>query len=272
MAGSASSTGGQDPLLARKRQRETSCKQKAGRRAPAGTLPTRAPGRNDPVAVSRDAESKPLLSRPRTAAGFAASISGLITLTGWGTLLVPSEPALTHAPQAMQLALRRRSLGPAATTPSPAPARGLLARRTKIVERAWVHVARKAVGLDGQVISQQWLVHTTSPGVPADDRRVLDLVVYGATPRTFSLCCRATLVSPLARTGHRQPGAANTNGAALRVAEGRKRSTYRCCARRTSRARCPGRSAGAGMARLAASCTTYYACGGKCPRPLSAAR
>ena len=47
----------------------------------------------------------------------------------------------------------------------------------------------------------------------------LDLVVYGATPR-----CDSRL-TPRA-TGHPQPGAADTNGAVLRVAERRKRSTY----------------------------------------------
>ena len=53
------------------------CRQKAGKRASAGTLPTKASGRNNPamqagrvaarLAVSRDAE--PSLSRPRVAAG-----------------------------------------------------------------------------------------------------------------------------------------------------------------------------------------------------------
>ena len=54
----------------------------------------------------------------------------------------------------------------------------LLARRAKVVERAWVRVAREAVGAEGQVVAQQWLTHTTATGVPADDRRRLDLVVY----------------------------------------------------------------------------------------------
>ena len=74
--------------------------------------------------------------------------------------------------------------------------------------------------------AQAPVVHTPAPGVPADDRRRLDLVVYGATPRGGALCCDATLVSPLARTGHPQPGAADTDGAVLRVAERCKRSTY----------------------------------------------
>ena len=57
------------------------------------------------------------------------------------------------------------------------PRTGLLARRAKVVERAWVRVAREAVGAEGQVVPQQWLVHTTAPGVRAEDRRRLDLVI-----------------------------------------------------------------------------------------------
>ena len=79
---------------------------------------------------------------------------------------------------------------------------GLLARRAKIVEHAWVRIAREALGADGQGIPQQWLAHTTAPNVGAEDRRRLDLVVYGATPHGGALCCDATFVSPLTRTGH----------------------------------------------------------------------
>ncbi|CAE7938361.1 Nmt1 [Symbiodinium sp. KB8] len=50
----------------------------------------------------------------------------------------------------------------------------------KLVERAWVRVAREAVGAEGQVVPQQWLAHTTAPDVPAGDRRRFDLVVDGA--------------------------------------------------------------------------------------------
>ena len=49
------------------------------------------------------------------------------------------------------------------------------------LERARVCVAREAVGAEGQVVPQQWLAHTTTTGVPVDDRRRLGLVVYGAT-------------------------------------------------------------------------------------------
>ena len=41
---------------------------------------------------------------------------------------------------------------------------GLLARRAKVVEPAWVRVAREAVGPEGQVVPQQWHPHTTAPG------------------------------------------------------------------------------------------------------------
>ena len=41
-----------------------------------------------------------------------------------------------------------------------------------------------------------------------------------------ALCCDATLVSPLTRTGQPQPCAAAHDGAMLRVAERRKRTTY----------------------------------------------
>ena len=39
----------------------------------------------------------------------------------------------------------------------------------------------EAVGAEGQVVPQQWLAHTTATGVPTEDRRRLDLVVYGST-------------------------------------------------------------------------------------------
>ena len=105
------------------------------------------------------------------------------------------------------------------------PRNGLLARRAKVVERAWVRVAREAVGPEGQVVPQQWLAHTTAVGVDARDRRRLDLVIYGVSPRGEALCCDATLVSPLTRSGAPQPQASE-DGAALRVAERRKRATY----------------------------------------------
>ena len=46
------------------------------------------------------------------------------------------------------------------------------------------------------VVPQQWLAHTTAPGVASDDRRRLDLVIYGATPLGGAVCCDATLMIP----------------------------------------------------------------------------
>jgi len=74
---------------------------------------------------------------------------------------------------------------------------GLLPRRGFVVERAWVQVAREAVGPEGRVEPQQWLAHTTAPQVPADDRRRLDFVVYGATTDGEAIRRDETLVSPL---------------------------------------------------------------------------
>ena len=55
-----------------------------------------------------------------------------------------------------------------------------------------------------RMLPQQWLLCTTAPGVRADDRRRLDVVIYGAAPNGSALCCDVTLVSPLTRTGGRQ--------------------------------------------------------------------
>ena len=154
---------------------------------------------------------------------------------------IPCENTTALPPQAMQVALRRRlrlalPLCASRCGPNPGcgemvdalgdhalacPRTGLLARRAKIVERAWVRVAREAVGAEGQVVPQQGLAHTTAPDVSSDDRKRLDLVVYGG-----ALCCDATLVSPLTRTGHPQPCTVEVDGAMLKAAERRKRSTY----------------------------------------------
>ena len=90
------------------------------------------------------------------------------------------------------------------------PRTGLLARRANVVERVWVRLAREAVGAEGQVMPQQWLVHTTAPGVRADDRRRLDVAIYGATSNGSALCGDATLVSLHGRRGRRRPADSGT--------------------------------------------------------------
>ncbi|CAJ1363892.1 unnamed protein product, partial [Effrenium voratum] len=69
---------------------------------------------------------------------------------------------------------------------------------SEVVERAWVQVAREAVGPDWR---RSWLAHTTAVTVDARERpgHVRCFHVGG------SLCCDATLVSPLTRSGALQP-------------------------------------------------------------------
>ena len=146
---------------------------------------------------------------------------------------IPAEAATTLPPQAMLVALQRRlrlalPLCPRRCGPNPGrggtvdtfgdhalacPRTGLLARRAKVVERAWVQVAWEAVGPESQVVPQQWLAHTTAPGVQPQDRRRLPGPRRVCTTRGGALCCDATLVSPLTRTGHPQPCAVQIDGA-----------------------------------------------------------
>ena len=97
---------------------------------------------------------------------------------------------------------------------------GLLARRAKLVEQAWLAVCREAVGAEGHVVPQQWLSHTSAPGVPTSDRRRLD------SPQGLAPCCDATLASPITGASAPHPRADHTPGIALRMAESRKRATY----------------------------------------------
>ena len=76
------------------------------------------------------------------------------------------------------------------------------------------------------MVPQQWLARTTAPGVHADDRRRLDLVLYGATRRGEALCCDVTLVSPLRADGRPHTGAADRDGVALQTARRRKAARY----------------------------------------------
>ena len=103
---------------------------------------------------------------------------------------------------------------------------GHLARRAPLIEQAWVRVCREALGGEGRVVPQQWLARTTAPGVREDDRRRLDLVVYGATCNGTALCCDVTLVSPLRADGNPHPRTARENGAALLRARRRKWERY----------------------------------------------
>ena len=95
---------------------------------------------------------------------------------------IPSDAASTLTPDLMHVALRRRLRLPLPLTGRrcgaqgrhgcgaevdaygdhsfACPRTGLLPRRGFVVERAWVQVAREAVGSEGRVVPQQWLAHT----------------------------------------------------------------------------------------------------------------
>ena len=155
---------------------------------------------------------------------------------------MPADRATALPPEVTQIALRRRlrlrlPLGPAICGQeghgcgrrldawgdhAPAcPRTGYLAKRAKLVA-----VCREAVGPEGHVVPQQWLTHTSAPGVLASDCRRLDLVVYGASPQGLALGCDATLVSTVTSEGVPHPRAEHTAGVALLAAERRKHATY----------------------------------------------
>ena len=62
------------------------------------------------------------------------------------------------------------------------------------------------------MVPQQWLVNTTAPGIAPDDRRRLDLVIYGAAPLGGALCCDVTFVSLLTHEPHRGRARRNNSG------------------------------------------------------------
>ena len=147
---------------------------------------------------------------------------------------VPTDAGTTLPPAHMHVALRRRlrlpgcggALDALGDHAAACPRSGLLARRAPLIEQAWVRVAREALGPEARVVPQQWLAHTTAPGVAADDRRRLDFVLYGATRLGEALCCDVTLVSPLRRNGRPQPRAAEHDGAVLAGARRRRETRY----------------------------------------------
>ena len=83
------------------------------------------------------------------------------------------------------------------------PRCGLLACRALAVEQAWIRVAREAVGPEGRVVPQQGLSRTTAPGVSPDNRRRLDLVVYGAAERGSTEQRKRTRYPELGQPGPR---------------------------------------------------------------------
>ena len=161
---------------------------------------------------------------------------------------IPTEDATRMPPLLFQVALRRRLRLALPMRPrrcgeaghpgcnnevdafgdheAACPRTGLLGRRGRAVERTWTRVAGEAVAGEGHVIPQQWMANIAAQDVPHDDRRRLDLVIYGASPAGHVLCCDATVVSPLTSAGLPIPRAAAHDGAANARAEQRKRRTY----------------------------------------------
>ena len=143
------------------------------------------------------------------------------------------SPAFTFAPEPSPAQRPgvwpsgRRFWGP---RDSPSPDRRL-ARLAKVVERAWLRVAREAVGAEGRKAKS---CHNSMAQPHDCPRRT---IIRPPTPRhacTWSClgpawaCCDATLVSPLTRTGHH-------NRAGLRP-------TVRRCESRSAAGRWPTRT------------------------------
>ena len=96
------------------------------------------------------------------------------------------------------------------------PRTGLLARQAKVVECAWIRVAREALGPEGQVVPQQWLAHTTALGVAPGDRRRLDMLVRSHAHRPGPVLRWHLGVA----TGQPQPCSADVDGAGMAVPGG----------------------------------------------------
>ena len=149
-----------------------------------------------------------------------------------GASLAPA-PASLLQPLRLQPRMWWR-YGPCGDHALACPRTGLLAKRTKVRQNP--PKSSSALGSAWHVRPSEPKVRscrgsgspaqTTATGVQANDRSRLDLVVYGATANTGALCCDATLVSPLTRTGHPHPCTVEVHGAALKVAERRKQCTY----------------------------------------------
>ena len=181
---------------------------------------------------SRLAHSQLPFSRDRVSATHAADPLAVWPACGAWLAAAPTDPGATLPPAHMHVALRRRLRLALPLThrhcggdgfpgcgavldvlhAAACPRSGLLARRAPLLGLAWARVAREGFGPEGRVVPRQSLANTSAPGVSAQDRRRLGLVLYGATRLGEALCCDATLVAPLRRGGRPQPRAAEEDG------------------------------------------------------------
>ena len=100
------------------------------------------------------------------------------------------------------------------TTMPPVRSSRALSYTYKPLKHAWEHVAREAVGPEGQVVPQQWLARTSAPDIDPADRRRLD---FAGLPRSGGLVLRCQARVP-ADTGW-VPSTASPDGAVIAVAE-----------------------------------------------------
>ena len=176
----------------RRWRHESCCVRRAGRPAPHGapcwkgsarprqTMRGRGTGRMDGKCARRESSTLTstsarccLTCRPALNEALLRSRAG--PQAGAWLAAIPTEPATTFPPPARQIVLRRRLRQPLplhSNTCGPpngcegavdgfgdhalaCPRTGPLAKRATIVERAWVRVAREAMGSEGQVVPQQ---------------------------------------------------------------------------------------------------------------------
>ena len=154
------------------------------------------------MAGARNANPQHALPRAYAAAGHATQFPGTLAIPGDAP--ADGEAGRIEAPLATTSAPTQQHLRVAPWLPW--HSRSLRRPRTSVPEH-WtprqaghdrgvsLGAGRPGSGGVGQVVSQQWLANTTTPHVGAQDRRRLDLVVYGALRSRRAQCCDATLVS-----------------------------------------------------------------------------
>ncbi len=156
---------------------------------------------------------------------------------------LPTEKGTTMTPPRMQVALRRRLRLPLPAGQSRCRGRhcrkelddwgdhvtactksGLVKRRAKPLEQAWVRVFKEA---GATVLEDQQRRDMKIPGVRAGDKRAVEIVAKNLPfHHGMPLAIDATLGSPLRTTGEPVPRAAEVDGVVIAAAEERKAKTY----------------------------------------------
>jgi hypothetical protein len=101
---------------------------------------------------------------------------------------------------------------------------GLVKRRAKPLEQAWVRVFKEA---GATVLENQQLRDMKIPGVRAGDKRAVEIVAKNLPlHHGMPLAIDATLGSPIRTSGEPVPRAAEVDGVVIAAAEERKAKTY----------------------------------------------